>query len=147
MRDKVYVLTQGARSLFDGSSDPCWGDNIGIDNNWIHCQQRMWFYIEGWAMQRARLKLPIFRLEDIPSPEPRYVELPMYTKSFRRGQLQHSWRERDEPHVRQDLFFLLRYVLYHTSNINLSRRFEECIGTSVVLQPFDRQQYGSALDA
>lgn len=103
LRDKVYILVETARSLFDGSSDPRWpGD---IDNNWVDYQKRMWFYIQWWAMKRARKKLPILRLEDMPPPDPRYVVLPMYTKSFRRGQLQHTWRERDEPHVRLDLYF------------------------------------------
>lgn len=105
LRDKVYIVMEGACSLSVGCSNR--GCLLGyIDNNWVDYQKRLWFCIEWGAMKRAHGKLPILRLEDIPPPpDPRYVEMPMYTKSFRRGQLQHSWRERDEPHVRLDLHF------------------------------------------
>jgi hypothetical protein len=100
LRDKVYLLYKAARS-FDG--DPgCY-----IDDNWVDHQKRMWSNIQWSAMKnRTERNLPIPRLEDIPPPDPIYVKMPMYTKSFRNGQIQHhTWRERDEFHVRLDLYF------------------------------------------
>ena len=60
----------------------------------------------GYIRVESRGTLPILRLEDMPLPNTKYHERLMYTKSFRRGQLQaHTWRERDQPHVRLDLYF------------------------------------------
>ena len=77
LRDKVYIVAEGAWSLSFGGSDR--GCLLGdIDDNWVDYQKRMWFCIESCARQRAHRKLPILRLEDMPPPVPRYVEMPMY---------------------------------------------------------------------
>ena len=134
LRDKVYIVAEGAWSLSFGGSDR--GCLLGdIDDNWVDHQKRMWFCIESCARQRAHRKLPILRLEDMPPLDPRYAEMPMYSKSFRRGQLQHAWRERDEPHVRLDLHFSRVCFLPHVEHELKSsyyRMMIECIGTSVV---------------
>ncbi|KIJ93454.1 hypothetical protein K443DRAFT_112052 [Laccaria amethystina LaAM-08-1] len=118
LRDKVYILYNAARS-FDG--DPGWY----IDDNWVDHQKRMWFDIHtSWTKRRAKGNLPILRLEDMPPPHAKYVESPMFTKSFLRGQLQaHTWRERDEPSR-----LVFRRGSFYTSGMNY------IFSQSVVLQ-------------
>lgn len=102
LRDKVYTLVEGGNSLFDEKGDSDWDI---IDDNWVEYQKRTWGRIELWAKWRADKNLPIMRLEDMPQ-NTSFGERPMFTKSFRRGELQaHTWRERDEPNVRLDLYF------------------------------------------
>ncbi|EDR00771.1 uncharacterized protein LACBIDRAFT_295701 [Laccaria bicolor S238N-H82] len=104
LRDKVFTLSQGGSDLFDeeGESE----DYDIIDDDWIGWQKRTWGRMELWAKRRAEQNLPILRLEDMPPPNTKHHERVVFTKSFRRGQLQaHTWRERKEANVRLDLYF------------------------------------------
>ena len=87
LRDKVYTLAEGGHSLFGEKGNSDWDT---IDDNWVEYQKRTWGIIELWAKRRAEPEenLPILRLEDMPPPNTKYHERLMYTKSFRRGQLQ-----------------------------------------------------------
>jgi len=102
LRDKVYTFFEGGNNLWDEDGSTEWDD---IDADWIGWQRRTWNNIEAAARERAQKNKPILQLETMP-PENPFVERWYFSKTFRRQQLQaHPWQQRDDPEVREALFF------------------------------------------
>ncbi|EDR06434.1 uncharacterized protein LACBIDRAFT_300101 [Laccaria bicolor S238N-H82] len=102
LRDKVYTFFEGGNELWEEDGSTEWDV---IDADWIGWQRRTWDNVEAAARERAQKNIPILQLETIP-PDVPFVECWYYTKNFRRNQLQaHPWEQRDDPEVREALFF------------------------------------------